>query len=302
MSLDWQFVTSVLQILVIDVVLSGDNAVVIALAAHRLPQRQRRLAILAGAGGAIGLRVLFTWLLAQLLGVPLLRFAGGLVLVWIAIKLLLDEQSDDTHKVREGASLLQAIWIIVMADLVMSLDKMLAVGGASEGHIALILFGLFLSIAIIMSCSALIAEWMNRYPILVLLGAVVLAWTAAQMVLEDAKVAEFLVTRQQLCLDSAWHDDFGGAGESARSRMLNKHQEPKEWWLQWQDLLVHRHWIGWSVLAGVIGIVIIVPRLWNATIQRGQSGEPTETVSRAPAPPPSKLTKLADSPAPDRHA
>ncbi|MBI3463729.1 MAG: TerC family protein [Planctomycetes bacterium] len=285
MSLDWQFITSVLQIFVIDVVLSGDNAVVIAMAAHRLPQRQRRLAILAGAGGAIVLRVLFTYVLAQLLGVPLLRFAGGLVLVWIAMKLLFDEADDEGHKVREGGSLLQAIWIIVMADFVMSLDNMLAVGGASEGHLTLILFGLLLSIAIIMSCSALIADWMNRFPVLVLLGAVVLAWTAAEMMIEDAKVAEFLVTRGQLCVDKAWHDDFGGARESATSRMLNKHEEPKQWWLQWQDRLIHRHWIGWTVVLSIVGIVIIVPRVWNAAVRRRRSGEPAETVSRDPLPP-----------------
>src|SRR5437867_13068773 len=118
---DWQFVTSILQILIIDVVLSGDNAVVIALAAHRLPQQQRRVAILCGAAGAICLRVLFTYLLAQLLGVPLLRFGGGLVLIWIAVKLLRDEQGSGPQ-VRVAASLLQAVWVIVMADFVMSRD------------------------------------------------------------------------------------------------------------------------------------------------------------------------------------
>src|SRR5262245_34637681 len=158
MQFDWQFVTSVLQILVIDVVLSGDNAVVIAMAAHRLPEKQRRTAIFCGAAGAIVLRVLFTYVLRQLLDVPLLRFGGGLVLVWIAMKLLLDEEEEEgSHKVREASGLIHAIWIIIMADFVMSLDNMLAVGGASEGHATLIVFGLVLSIAIIMTCSVYIA-------------------------------------------------------------------------------------------------------------------------------------------------
>jgi YjbE family integral membrane protein len=293
MELNWEFVTSILQILIIDVVLSGDNAVVIAMAAHRLPQRQRKVAILCGAGGAIVLRVFFTYILAQLLGIPLLRFGGGLVLVWIAIKLLLDEGEQD-HKVREAGSLFQAVWIIVMADFVMSLDNMLAVGGASEGHITLILFGLFLSIAIIMSCSVIIADWMNRFPILVVLGAAVLAWTAAEMMLEDAKVAEWLVTRHQLCLESNWHEEFGGQSEHLKSKLMGRHVEPKPWWIASQDQLNHRHWLGWTILAGVVALVILIPKIRNK-----MSNQRPETAG-APSPPASANTpadpgKPADS-------
>ena len=298
MELNWDFFTSILQILIIDVVLSGDNAVVIAMAAHRLPRRQRKLAILCGAGGAIGLRVLFTWILSQLLGIPLLRFGGGLVLVWIAMKLLLEEEEQD-HKVREAGGLFHAVWIIIMADLVMSLDNMLAVGGASEGHMTLILFGLILSIAIIMSCSAIIADWMNRFPILVVLGAAVLAWTAAEMMLEDAKVAEWLVTRHRVCLESNWHEEFGGQTEHLKSKLMGKQVEPKQWWLDSQDQFDHRHWLGWTILASVVVLVILVPKVRNRISTRQ-----TEVASApsAPSPPPggpaANIAKPPDSAAP----
>ena len=295
MELNWEFITSILQILIIDVVLSGDNAVVIAMAAHRLPQQQRKVAILCGAGGAIVLRVFFTYILAQLLGIPLLRFGGGLVLVWIAMKLLLDEGEPD-HKVREAGSLFHAVWIIIMADFVMSLDNMLAVGGASEGHITLILFGLFLSIAIIMTCSVIIANWMNRFPILVVLGAAVLAWTAAEMMLEDAKVAQWLVTRHQLCLESNWHEEFGGQSEHLKSKLMGRHVEPKAWWLQWQDQLNHVHWLGWTILVGVVALVILIPKIRNklAIPRTETAGAP----SASPPPsgdPPANIGKPPDS-------
>jgi YjbE family integral membrane protein len=242
--------------------LSGDNAVVIALAAHRLPQQQRRLAILCGAAGAIALRVLFTWILAQLLEVPLLRFGGGVVLIWIAMKLLRDEGESD-HEVRTGASLLQAVWIIIMADFVMSLDNMLAVGGASEGHVLLITFGLFLSIIIIMTCSAVIADWMNRFPILVVVGAAVLAWTAAEMMLEDAKVAQWLATRYQFCPEANWHEDFGGETMHLKPKLMQTHPEPRPWWTEAKGHLQHHHWVGWAFVAAVVGFVLIVPHIWN---------------------------------------
>jgi YjbE family integral membrane protein len=281
MELSWQFLTSVLQILVIDVVLSGDNAVVIALAAHRLPQQQRKVAILCGAAGAIVLRVLFTWILAQLLGVPLLRFGGGLILIWIAIKLLRDED-ESSHQIRTGASLWQAVWIIIMADFVMSLDNMLAVGGASEGHVVLIMFGLFLSIIIIMTCSALIADWMNRFPVLVLLGAAVLAWTAAEMMLEDAKVAEWLTTQYHFCPERNWHEEFGGETKHLKLKVIRAHSEPRPWWTASQDQLQHHHWVGWAFVAAIVAFVIMVPQIWNRL-----SPDSTGEISLAPDKPPS---------------
>ncbi len=295
MQFDWQFVTLVLQILVIDVVLSGDNAVVIAMAAHRLPEKQRRTAILCGAAGAIVLRVLFTWVLSQLLVVPLLQFGGGLVLVWIAMKLLLDEEEEGSHKVREASGLIHAIWIIIMADFVMSLDNMLAVAGAAEGHALLILFGLTLSIAIIMLGSVYIARLMNRFPVLIVLGAAVLAWTAAGMILEDKKVAEILVTRQHLCVHASWHEDFGGSASPSKTHMhaVTKPNPPQPWWVASQEYLNHQHWMSWAFTFGIIGIVIAVPRFWKRVVRRrGNHDRPNpDAIAPTPSPPPASTAE-----------
>src|SRR5262249_52028108 len=148
----------------IDIVLSGDNAVVIAMAAHKLPEDQRKIAILAGGGVAIVLRILFTAIMSLLLMVPGVRFVGGLVLVWIACKLLLEEE--EGHELTPDTvarSTFAAVRLIFIADFVMSLDNMLAVAGASHGDLKLLLMGLLVSIAIIMTCSGFIAKLMNRY-------------------------------------------------------------------------------------------------------------------------------------------
>jgi YjbE family integral membrane protein len=201
------------------------------------------MAILAGAGGAIGLRVLFTWLLAYLLDVPLLSFLGGLLLVWIAMKLLQEEEEE--QRVRHAESMFEAIWTIILADFVMSLDNMLAVAGAAGEHPWLILFGLFLSIAFIMTASGVIADWMNRWPVLVLAGAGVLAWTAGRMLLSDAKAAELFVRCTHLCVSSGWDESVAGwnAGPS-----VSVH---------------HAHWSGWVFLAGMVVFVTTFP-WWGA--------------------------------------
>ena len=189
--MDLGTLAAALSIVVIDLTLSGDNAVVIGMAAHRLPPRQRRLAVVFGASGAIGLRVLFTALAALLLGVPLLQAAGGLVLAWIAYKLLRQEQEETGASHKHGESLMEAVRIIILADVVMSLDNILAVGGAAHGSIPLLLFGLALSMPIVMFGSSLLASLMNRLHWLVYLGAAVLAWTSGQMVLDDRLVGPY---------------------------------------------------------------------------------------------------------------
>jgi YjbE family integral membrane protein len=236
----WHFLTKILQIIVIDTVLSGDNAVVIALASHRLPRPQRRLAILFGAVGAIALRILFTFVLSELLDIPLLQFGGGLLLLWIAIKLVQEEESEE-QKIREAGTLLQAIGTIIVADLVMSLDNMLAVAGAARQELLLIMIGLFVSIAIIMTCSTLIADLMNRLPVLVTAGAAVLAWTAGDMMLDDRKTSQFLIGRTQLCISGRWHRHF------------------EAWYGAHPPQLRHQHWIGWLVLIGMTLLVISIP-------------------------------------------
>jgi YjbE family integral membrane protein len=170
-------------IVVIDLVLSGDNAVVIGMAANQLPPHQRRRAILFGAGAAIGLRVLFTALVALLLSIPLLQLLGGAMLTWIAVKLM--RPHSDTHEVQSVGNQWEAIRTIVMADVVMSLDNILAVGGAAHGSLWLLLFGLGLSMPLITVGSGVVAWAMDRLPMLVYLGAGVLAWTAAMMMIHD---------------------------------------------------------------------------------------------------------------------
>lgn len=187
---DLQLIKAVLSIVMIDLVLSGDNAVVIGMAARRLPPAQQRRAMFYGAAGAVGLRVLFTALAALLLGIPLVQAVGGLVLIWIAYKLLRDEESE--HTVNAGNTLAEAVRTIVLADVIMSLDNILAVGGAAHGNLWLLIFGLALSMPIILFGSRLVAVLLNRLTWLVYLGAAVLAYTAAEMILKDGLVKPFL--------------------------------------------------------------------------------------------------------------
>ncbi len=175
---------SLISIVIIDLVLSGDNALVIGMAAHRLPPRQRRWAIIIGGAGAIVLRIIFTALAALLLTVPYLQALGAILLVWIAYKLLRQEQEEVTD-VQLKDTFLAAVQTIVMADLVMSLDNMLAVGGAAHGSLELLLFGLVLSMPILLFGSSLIARMLNRYPWLMIIGSVVLTVTAARMLVDD---------------------------------------------------------------------------------------------------------------------
>jgi YjbE family integral membrane protein len=187
---------ALLQILLIDIVLSGDNAVVIGMAARSLPPEQRKKAIFWGGAAAIALRVAATALIAVALAVPLLEAAGGLLLIWISLKLLAG--TEEQHHVRAAGNMKDAVLTIVLADLVMSLDNMLAVGGAARGHLGLLLIGLLMSMAIILFASGIIASLMNRFGWLVYVGAGILAWTAVGMILKDPLVARFFAPRPPL--------------------------------------------------------------------------------------------------------
>ena len=197
---------AVFKIILIDIVLSGDNAVMIAMAAHRLPDHQRRRAILWGGGIAIFLRIVFTLVMAFLLNVPGLRFVGGIVLVFIACKLLRDEEQHAISADDAQRSAMAAIRMIFVADFVMSLDNMLGVAGVSHGSPLKLLIGLFFSILIIMTCSALIARLMNRYRWIVLLGAGILALTAGEMILGDRELGGYIVRNYHVSLCRDWED------------------------------------------------------------------------------------------------
>ncbi|HVS53020.1 MAG TPA: TerC family protein [Opitutaceae bacterium] len=181
-----QWVVATLQIVVIDVVLAGDNAVVIALAVRQLPPRQRMLGILLGSGMAVCLRVLLTYFAAQLLAVSYVQLVGGVLVVWIALKLLRDNtaESDEPH-VKTATTLWSAAWLILVADVTMSIDNVLAVAGASKGSQWLLLFGLGLSIPLVVFTSNLLSKLMDRYAIIVWAGAGILGWVGAEMIATD---------------------------------------------------------------------------------------------------------------------
>ena len=177
----------VLTILFIDLLLAGDNALVIAIAVRSLAPRQRRLATICGAGAAVALRVGLTFVASQLLNIPFLKLVGGAFVLWIAVKVLLDA-SEPPDAVAAPKRLVQAIWYIVFADLTMSTDNVLAVAGASNGHIELIVFGLALSIPFVVLSANLLATLMDRYPAAIYLGAGVLGRVGGEMILTDGFV------------------------------------------------------------------------------------------------------------------
>jgi YjbE family integral membrane protein len=174
----------ILEIIWIDILLSGDNALVIALACAGLPKKQRFRGILLGTAAAIGLRVLFTLIFVDLLGIPFIKLAGGLLLLWIAVKLARDDERG-TKPVAEQTSILGAVRVIVIADAVMSLDNVVAIAAASKGSAWLVLFGLGLSVPLIIFGSTLLLTLISRFPILIWLGAAMLGFIAGGMIAEE---------------------------------------------------------------------------------------------------------------------
>lgn len=185
------FLSGFMSIILVDIVLSGDNAVLIAMAVRNLPKGQRKLGIAIGAGMAVLLRVILTFTAAQLLDIHYVKLVGGLLIAWIGIKLFVEGSPDEDCR-KECSSLFQAVGTIMVADLVMSLDNVLAVAGASKGDYFLLLFGLGLSIPIVMFASNVISSIMDRYPAIIYLGAAVLGKVAAEMILTDPFVVENL--------------------------------------------------------------------------------------------------------------
>lgn len=189
-SFDWQFLVAVFSIILIDLVLAGDNAVVIAMAVKNLTGKTRRLGIFMGAGGAVLVRVACTFAVAQLLNIQFIKLIGGAVLIWIGIKLL--TEGAEECKERECTSLWQAVWIIVIADISMGIDNMLAVGAASHGNLFLLIFGLVLSIPFVVLMSDLLARIMDRYPIIVWVGAALIGKVGGEMMITDPWVHSLL--------------------------------------------------------------------------------------------------------------
>lgn len=185
----WDFCVGFLSIVLIDLVLAGDNAVVIALAVKNLHGKQRRTGIIFGAGAAVGLRVVLTFFVAQLLQISFIKLIGGILILWIAVKLFIEGAPEDKFQ-KEATTFWQAIRIIVIADLIMSTDNILAVAGACKGNFFLLLFGLALSIPFVVFTSSLLSRLMDKYPIIVWIGAAVLGRVGGEMIITDPWIVE----------------------------------------------------------------------------------------------------------------
>ena len=190
-NVDTTFLLALLQIIWINILLSGDNAVVIALACRSLPPRERKIGVILGAGAAVVLRIIFTLMVVWLMEIPYLKLVGGLLLFWIAVKLLTDEA--DEASVKESDTIWNAVRTVAIADMVMSLDNVIAIAAAAKGSVALIVFGLCLSVPLIVFGATLIITLLQRYPVLVWAGAGLLGWVAGSIMVSDP----------------GWHSVFG---------------------------------------------------------------------------------------------
>ena len=186
---NWEFLIGFLSIIIINFILSGDNAFVIAMAVRSLPKKQRMRGIAFGVGAAVILRIVLTFFAAQLLQIEYVKFIGGTVIIWIAIKLLVEGAPEEEFQ-KEAKTLWQAIWIIVVADITMSIDNVLAIAAASKGNLFLLIFGLGLSIPIVIFASTLLAMLMDKYPIIIYIGAAILGQVGGEMMVTDLFVVQ----------------------------------------------------------------------------------------------------------------
>jgi len=191
MTVDTTFLLALLQIIWINILLSGDNAVVIALACRSLPPRERKIGVMLGAGAAVVLRIIFTLMVVWLMEIPYLKLVGGALLFWISVKLLTDEAEEAS--VKESDTIWNAVRTVAIADMVMSLDNVIGIAAAAKGSVPLIVFGLCLSVPLIVFGATLIITLLQRYPILVWAGAGLLGWVAGSIMVSDP----------------GWHNVFG---------------------------------------------------------------------------------------------
>lgn len=178
-----EFFTALFSIIIIDLVLAGDNAIVIGMAARNLPKEYQKQVILWGTVGAIGIRILATLAVVALLKIPGLMFAGGLLLIWIAYKLLIGDKK--RNGIQAGDNRLAAIKTIIVADAIMGLDNVLAIAGSASGNFWLVVIGLLISIPLVVWGSTIIIRLIERYPVIIYIGAAVIAFTAGKMVTGD---------------------------------------------------------------------------------------------------------------------
>ena len=191
---DPEFWARWLSIVIIDLTLAGDNALVIALAVRTLPRKQQFWGRIWGSIGAVGLRLIFITIITYLLKIPFLQVVGGVLLIWIALKLVRQESGAEEH-VKQGTSLWEAIWVIIVADVVMSLDNVLAVAAAAHGDLTLVVFGIALSLPLVVWGSGILARLMNRFPWIIWIGGGILGYVAGEMILKDRLVHDWLGPR-----------------------------------------------------------------------------------------------------------
>jgi len=219
-----EFWVAVAQIIAIDILLGGDNAVIIALASRKLPLHQRNKAIFWGVFAAIALRVVLIFFALQLLKVPYLKIVGGVLLLWIGVKLLMPEK-DDGHEVDAASNLLGAVKTIIVADAVMSLDNVIAIAGAAKDSIGLVVFGLVVSVPIIVWGSKLVLTLMDRFPWVIMGGAALLGWIAGDMAVGD------VVTKDWVAANAAWLEYgapvIGAVGVVAVGKLLAGRARPR---------------------------------------------------------------------------
>ncbi len=213
-----------LEIIWINILLSGDNAVVIALACRSLPEGQRKLGVIFGSGAAVALRVVFTVLVVELLGLPFVKIVGGVLLLWIGVKLAGAEEPQ--KEVRPANTLWSAIRIIAVADAVMSLDNMIAVAAAAKGSKLLILLGLALSIPLLVFGSTLVLALFNRFPVLIWAGAVLLGWIAGGLIGADPDLAAWLRVRWPGF--DTWDGPGGAVFVPVIAWLLRRHKAPTQ--------------------------------------------------------------------------
>lgn len=212
------FWIGLVKIIWINIILSGDNAVVIALAARSLPPAQQKKAVLLGSGAAVVLRIVLTVVAVKLLALPYLQIVGGLLLLWIGIQLLGDEEEGEDEGKAYGG-MLAAVRTILIADLVMSLDNVIAVAAAAEGNTTLLILGLAISIPLVIFGSTLMIKLMERFPIIVMLGAALIGWVGGETIVSDVALREVLAANPWLHYAAA---AAGAAVVIAISRLMQK--------------------------------------------------------------------------------
>lgn len=192
------FWIGLVKIIWINIILSGDNAVVIALAARSLPPHQQRMAILWGSGAAVVMRIVLTVVAVKLLGLSFLQVVGGLLLLWIGVQLLGEEEEEADGEAKEYGSLAGAVRTILIADLVMSLDNVIAVAAAAKGSMVLLVLGLAISIPLVIFGSSLMIRLMERFPVIVTLGAALIGWVGGETIVNDVVFRETLAANPWL--------------------------------------------------------------------------------------------------------